>query len=62
MKILLIEDQEKLCRLLKTAFEKEGYALDYVSDGEAGQRRIELYHKDYDLIILDLGLPKITGD
>lgn len=62
MKVLLIEDQEKLCKLLKASFEKEGNALDYVLDGEAGERRIELYHNNYDLIILDLMLPKKTGE
>jgi len=61
MRILIIEDEEKLAQALKKGLEKEGYAADYILDGEAGQRRIEISHKDYDLIILDLLLPKITG-
>ncbi|MBZ9569878.1 response regulator transcription factor [Patescibacteria group bacterium] len=61
MKILIIEDEEKLAKGLKEGLEKEGFTADFVLDGEAGQRRIELYHKDYDLVILDLMLPKKDG-
>ncbi len=61
MKLLIVEDEEKLAKSLKKGLEKEGYAVDYVLDGEAGQRRIELGRKDYDLIILDLMLPKRNG-
>ncbi len=62
MKILIIEDEENLAKLLKKGLEAEGYAVDHLADGEAGQRRIEYNHKDYDLIILDLMLPKKNGD
>lgn len=62
MKVLIIEDQESLAQLVKKGLEKEGYVADYVSDGEAGQKRIELHHSDYDVIILDLMLPKRNGD
>lgn len=61
MRVLIIEDQESLAKLLKKGFEKEGYAADYILDGEAGQKRIEIHHKDYDVIILDLMLPKRSG-
>jgi DNA-binding response OmpR family regulator len=61
MRVLIIEDEEKLAQSLKKSLEREGYAVDYVTDGEAGQRRIEMYHTDYDLVILDLMLPKKTG-
>ena len=61
MRILIVEDEEKLASALKTGLEKEGYAADYVTDGEAAERRIRLYHKDYDLVILDLMLPKKDG-
>ena len=61
MRILIIEDQESLSKLLKKGFEKEGYAADYVLDGDAGQRRIEIHHEDYDVIVLDLMLPKKGG-
>jgi DNA-binding response OmpR family regulator len=61
MRILIIEDEEKLAESLKKGLERSGYAADYVLDGEAGERRIDLYHKDYDLILLDLMLPKKNG-
>lgn len=61
MRILVVEDQEKLAKSLKKGLEQEGYAVDYVLDGEAAERRIEVGHKDYDLVVLDLMLPKKDG-
>jgi len=61
MKILIIEDEEKLAKALKEGLEQEGFVADYVLDGEKGQRRIEMYHSNYDLVILDLMLPKKDG-
>lgn len=61
MRILIVEDEEKLAKALKRGLEKEGYAVDYILDGATGQRRIELYRKEYDLIILDLMLPQKDG-
>ncbi|KPJ55479.1 transcriptional regulator [Parcubacteria bacterium DG_74_2] len=61
MKVLIVEDEEKLAKALKEGLEKEGLTADFVLDGEAGQRRIEIHHKDYDLVILDLMLPKRDG-
>lgn len=61
MKILIVEDQEKLAKLIKKGLESNGYAADYVLDGEAGQSRIELSYDDYDLVVLDLMMPKKNG-
>lgn len=61
MRLLVVEDEEKLAQALKKGLEKEGYAADLVADGETAQRRIELYNKEYDLVILDLMLPKRDG-
>ncbi len=61
MKILVVEDQEKLAKLIKAGLKKEGYAVDYLTDGKAALKRVELNHEDYDLIMLDLGLPNISG-
>lgn len=61
MRILIVEDEERLAKSLKMGLEKEGYAADYVTDGEAAERRISLCHKDYDLVILDWMLPKKDG-
>jgi len=61
MRILIVEDQENLAKTLKKGLEAEGYAADFVLDGEAAERRIQTGHQDYDLIILDLMLPKKGG-
>lgn len=61
MRVLIVEDEESLAKLLKKGLESEGYAVDYVADGETGQKRIEIDHKDYDIILLDLMLPKKSG-
>ncbi|HEY4520737.1 MAG TPA: two-component system response regulator RppA [Candidatus Paceibacterota bacterium] len=61
MRVLIVEDEEKLAQSLKKGLEKEGYAVDYVLDGEAGQRRLEVSAKDYDVVVLDLMMPKKDG-
>ena len=61
MRILVIEDEEKLADSLKRGLEKSGYAVDCLFDGESGARRLEVSHADYDLVILDLMLPKKNG-
>lgn len=61
MRILVVEDNEKLARSIKKGLEQEGYAVDHISDGEAAERRIELHSSDYDLVILDLMLPGRDG-
>jgi len=61
MRILIIEDEQKMAEALKTGLKREGFAADYVTDGEAGQRRIEMSHNEYDLVVLDLMLPKRDG-
>lgn len=62
MKILIVEDDKNLANSLKVYLEKKGYTADFVLDGETGERRLELYHDDYDLAIVDWMLPKKTGD
>lgn len=62
MRILIVEDDEKLASSVKKYLESaNGYAVDCLFDGESGMRRIELYKNDYDLIILDWMLPGIDG-
>lgn len=61
MRVLIVEDQENLAKLIKTGLEAEGFAADCVHDGIAGQTRLELYHDDYDLVILDIMLPEKDG-
>jgi DNA-binding response OmpR family regulator len=61
MKILIVEDQENLAKLIKKGLENESFNADYVLDGESAQKRIEMNSNDYDLIILDITLPKKMG-
>lgn len=59
MRLLLIEDQKKLVLYLKKGLENKSFAVDFACDGEKG---LELArHEEYDLIILDLMLPKMDG-
>src|SRR5882724_828530 len=61
MRILIVEDHEKLAQALKKGLEQNGYAVDYILDGEAAERRIKMRHGDYDLLLLDLLLPGKSG-
>lgn len=61
MRLLVVEDEDKLAQALKKGLEKAGYAVDLVGDGETAERRIELYHGDYDVVVLDLMLPIRDG-
>jgi len=59
MKLLLIEDEPLLVRNLQSRFKSLGFIVDTALDGEQG-----LFYAlefEYDLIILDLGLPKQPG-
>jgi DNA-binding response OmpR family regulator len=55
----VVEDEKKVSNFLRQALEEEQYAVDQAFDGEAGKALSESY--DYDLMILDLMLPKKSG-
>jgi two-component system, OmpR family, copper resistance phosphate regulon response regulator CusR len=55
MRLLLIEDEAKLAQQIKTHLEREAFAVDVASDGTTGLGRAR--SKEYDCILLDLGLP-----
>lgn len=59
MRILVIEDEKKIQEFIKRGLKEEGYAIDSASDGENGYFLAKT--NDYDLILLDLMLPKIDG-
>jgi len=61
MKILIVEDQENLAKLIKDGLESEGFSAEYVLDGETAQTRIEISHNEYDLILMDIMIPKKNG-
>jgi heavy metal response regulator len=59
MRILVIEDEKKVASFIKKGLEEEHYAVDTAYDGESGLYMAEV--NEYDLIILDLMIPKIDG-
>ena len=58
-KILIVEDEINMLRGLKDNLEFEGYETDTASEGQTGLEKI--LHKTYDLVLLDVMLPHISG-
>lgn len=59
MKILIIEDEKLLSDSIKALLEKKGFDVECVYDGEAGEEYAQL--GIYDLLILDVMMPKLDG-
>ncbi len=59
MKLLVVEDDEVLAAALARALTQAAYVVDCVGDGEAAHQA--LASADYDLVVLDLSLPKVDG-
>jgi two-component system OmpR family response regulator len=59
MRILVVEDDPDLQRLLASALRDQGYVVDTASDGEEGHYLGDT--EPYDAVILDLGLPEMDG-
>lgn len=59
MRVLVVEDNARLSGLLVRGLSEEGYTVDACADGEEAVERAAL--GDYDLIVLDLGLPSRDG-
>ena len=59
MKILVIEDEKLLAESIKTLLESKGFEVETVYDGETGEEYAEL--GIYDLLILDVMMPKLNG-
>ena len=58
-KILIIEDEIDLIKVLKDTFEKENFQVFCAEDGEEGIEKF--YEKNPDLILLDINMPKKNG-
>ena len=59
MRILVVEDDRRIAADIATTLGAAGYVVDTVEDGEEAWFRGDT--EDYDLIVLDLGLPKMDG-
>ncbi len=59
MTILVVEDEIKISRFIKKGLEMEHYTVEIAYDGQDGYEMAEL--NSYDLIILDIMLPKMSG-
>jgi two-component system OmpR family response regulator len=59
VRILVVEDQKDLQRILREMLEDEGYSVDSCSDGASGLAKAQSY--SYDAIVLDLMLPEMDG-
>ena len=58
-KILVIEDDEDLVRVIEMKLRQEGYEVDHAYDGETALKKISEFKPD--LLILDVMIPKIDG-
>ncbi len=58
-KILIIDDDEELCELVSEYLAVEGFEITSVNDGESGLKAA--LNGDYDIVILDVMLPKMNG-
>ncbi len=56
-KILIIEDEPDVARSMQILLESEGYKADFALSGKEGLKKM----KEYDLILLDIMMPKMSG-
>lgn len=59
MRLLLVEDDTLLGDGIRAGLAQDGYAVDWVEDGDAAE--LALKTSEYELLVLDLGLPKRSG-
>jgi DNA-binding response OmpR family regulator len=59
MRLLVVEDEPELRRVIAEALREEGYAIDEAADGEEGLYKATTW--TYDAIVLDLMLPRLSG-
>jgi len=59
MRVLVVEDDKKVASFVRRGLVEKSYAVDVAHDGETGAYQAENF--DYDIVILDLMLPKMSG-
>ncbi|MBI4396649.1 MAG: response regulator transcription factor [Elusimicrobia bacterium] len=58
-RILIIDDDPLICELVEKTLKREGFATNWVNSAEDGL--VELRQSQYDLIVMDVGLPGLSG-
>ncbi|HLD16237.1 MAG TPA: response regulator transcription factor [Coxiellaceae bacterium] len=61
MRVLLVEDDELLGDGICTGLKHYGHTVDWVKDGRAAYKVLSASYENFDIIVLDLGLPKMSG-
>src|SRR3954462_9607215 len=59
MRVLVVEDEKRIADFLSRGLQSAGYAVDVVNGGAAAIERV--HSTEYDLVVLDLGLPDVDG-
>src|SRR5215831_13185523 len=59
MRILVVEDEKRIADFLSRGLESAGYAVDHAADGAGAVHMV--HAAEYDMVVLDLGLPDIDG-
>ncbi|OGG50309.1 hypothetical protein A2763_01450 [Candidatus Kaiserbacteria bacterium RIFCSPHIGHO2_01_FULL_54_36] len=61
MHILIVEDEETLGKNLKKLLEHKGFGVDWLPNAEKARTRLLMYRNEYDIVVLDLTLPGMSG-
>jgi DNA-binding response OmpR family regulator len=61
MRILVVEDNEKLARSLRKGLEQEGYAVEVCGSGNDASARLDAGPREYAVVVLDVMLPGLDG-
>lgn len=61
MRVLVVEDDPKIAGFVVDGLRREGHAVEWTADGEAGLRRAAAVPSNFDVLVLDLMLPKRDG-
>lgn len=61
MRVLLVEDDELLGDGIRTGLKHYGHTIDWVKDGKSASDVLCSKHESFDVIVLDIGLPKMSG-
>ena len=58
-KLLIVDDEESLCRVLALALGNSGHMVDTATTGQAAKEKID--SQPYDIIVADIRMPEVTG-